>query len=724
MRFYVKYAFAALLGALLLASCSTTRVLQDGEYRLAKNDVKVEGNRKFNSSQLEPYIKQKASQRTFFLYVYNWANGKGKGWDKFVKKIGVAPVVYDASSVESSERNIATRLEYLGYFDSQVDASVRVKKRRVYVTYNVELGHQIPIREFTWDAPEGRFGEDFAADSSHITIKPGMMLSENAANAESTRSSAVMRDKGYYGFGTDYYFFEADTLGLGGQADLHMSVRDYMRSETPSDARELTPYHIDNVTVSYPGGLKFRDNVLRNLNTIRPGDVYSETAVSNTYSRLGALRVFNNVGIEMTPKDSSLVDCAITLSQGKLQGFKVNLEASVNSTGLFGLSPQLSYYHKNIFHGGEWLNLSFMGNFQFKFQKSSVHSNEFGVSAGLSFPKFLGLPYSVFTGPNVPRTDINLSYNYQNRPEYVRNIISASYGYNASYKRFFYQIYPLSLSIVHLNNLDSDFYEALANDPFMRNSYTDHFDFGSAANFYFTTNTDSNPQTSFFYTRLSVNHAGNLLCLFNKVMKSDEDGNHTIWNTPYSQYVRAELTIGKTWRFGRNDRQAIATRLVGGAGWAYGNSSSLPFERLFYAGGASSLRGWQTRSVGPGMSVKDNTFSIPNQAGDMKIEANIEYRFPIVWKIEGATFVDAGNVWNLRDIVDEEHPATITGDTFLRSIAADWGLGLRVNLNFIVLRVDWGMKVHDPSLDQPWLGPKGWFSKNGYAVHFGVGYPF
>lgn len=712
---------------LCVASCSTTKVLQDGQYRLASNKVAVD-SKSFNSNEarLESYIKQKTTAWSPFLYVYNWSNGKGKAWDRFVQKIGVAPVVYDAEQVEMSEKNIATRLEYLGYYDSKVEASVKVRKRRVYVTYNVDLGRQLPIVDFTWDVPSGEFKKAFDLDTANISIRPGMMLSENACNIESNRSSSVLRNDGFYGFSSNQFYFEADTLGMHDSVKLHMSIKEFARDETPKDAKPLCQYRINKVSISHPAGLKFREDVLRNLNTIHPGDVYSETAVSNTYSRLGALRVFNNVGIEMTPVDSNLVDCNITLSQSKLQGFKVNLEGSVNSTGLFGVSPQISYYHKNIFHGGEWLNLSFMGNFQFKFRNSDVHSTEFGVSAGLSLPEFLGLPSRIFVGPNVPRTDINLSYNYQNRPEYQRNIISASYGYSASFKKFFYQIYPLNVSVVRLNKLDEEFYNALASDPFMRNSYTNHFDFGSAGTFYFTTNTDSNPQTSFFYTRFQLNHAGNLISAFNKVMKSNEDGFRTVWGIPYSQYVRGELTVGKTWRFGRKDGQAIATRLVAGAGYAYGNSESLPFERLFYAGGANSLRGWQARSVGPGRAILDNAFKIPNQAGDLRFEANVEYRFNIVWKLEGATFIDAGNVWNIKDIGSQERPETLTGGPFFKSVAANWGVGMRINLNFIVLRLDWGMKIHDPSREDGsmWVSPGQWVKRDGYAVHFGVGYPF
>ena len=177
-------------------------------------------------------------------------------------------------------------------------------------------------------------------------------------------------------------------------------------------------------------------------------------------------------------------NASISLTQSKMQGFKVNLEASINSSGLFGISPQLSYYHKNIFRGGEWLNLSFMGNFQFKFN-DNVRSNEFGVSAGLSFPKFFPLPYRYFKEA-VPRTDVNISYNYQNRPEYTRNIISTSYGYIGNVNnRFFYQAYPIQMNIVNLFNLDQDFYNTLANDPFLRNAYQNHFDLGSGGTLYY-----------------------------------------------------------------------------------------------------------------------------------------------------------------------------------------------------------------------------------------------
>ena len=189
--------------------------------------------------------------------------------------------------------------------------------------------------------------------------------------------AAHFRDLGYYGFSKNYYFFEADTISVPGKTFLDMRVNEYTRNETEANAEPIRKFTIGDVTISHSKDLKFRDSVLRSLNTITPGQTYSETDINTTYSRLSALRLFNSVGIEMSQADTSLVNCAINLSQSKLQGFKANLEASSNSTGLIGVSPQLSFYNKNVFHGGEWLNLSFMGNFQFKFN-DPARSNEFG----------------------------------------------------------------------------------------------------------------------------------------------------------------------------------------------------------------------------------------------------------------------------------------------------------------------------------------------------------
>ena len=721
---------SVILLAMAVVSCSTTRVLQEDQYRLADNNIQVTNDKKFNTASLTPYIKQKPNPSVMFgwnpfLSVYNWSNGKGKGWDRFVQRIGQAPVIYDADLVESSIENIENHLEYQGYYGSSVEADIKVKKKKVSVSYDVTLGKRYPISSIEYVLPQkGEFRNEFLQDTSRLSIKVGDYLSEASLETESELSGSAMRNEGFFDFSKNNFFFEADTLSVPDVAALKVTINEYTRNENPRDASPIRRFYIDKVDISYPENLNIREKVLRELTTIYPGQVYSEDVVNNTYSRLSSLKIFSTVNIGMTPKDTNLVDCSITLSQSKLQGVQVNLEASSNSSGLLGISPQLSYYHNNVFRGGEILNLSFMGNFQFKFN-DSVRSNEFGVSGGLSFPKFFPLPYSLFTGA-IPRTDVNLSYNYQDRPEYTRYIISTSYGYSGNVSnKFFYQAYPLQMNIVRLFNLDPDFYDSLAADPFLKNAYQNHFDLGSGLMLSYTTDASSIPEKSFFYTRFQFDIAGNLLSCFNNMMKQDANGSRMIWNTPYSQFVRGEITLGRTWVFGRNSGQSVATRLLAGAGYAYGNSTALPFEKHFYAGGSNSLRGWQARTVGPGLSVMDDSFVIPNQTGDMKLEANIEYRFNMFWKFAGAVFVDAGNIWTLRNKGEGNSDQSMFRlDTFGESIAANWGLGLRLNFGFLLLRLDMGMKVHDPARVQKWVSPEQWLKRDGYALHFGVGYPF
>ncbi len=712
--------------AMMSASCSTTRVLQDGEYRLTRNRIRIENDKEFNPNQLNKYLKQNEGLGwSPFLYVYNWSNGSGSGWDRFIQKIGKAPVVYDAEQVDNSIANIEDHLEYIGYYGSDVTSEIKVRKKKVTVSYNVTLGRRYPIRDISLVLPpHGEFREAFLADTMGMSLKDGDFLAEQRLETISDSLASSMRNKGFYDFSKNHFFFEADTLTFPGTALLEMKINEYTRNESPKDAHPIRRFYIDDVRFSYPKTLNIKEKTLKALNTIKPGEVYSEDMINSTYSRLSALRVFSSVNISMTPKDTNLIDCSIALTQSKLQGFKINLEASTNSSGLFGISPQLSYYHKNIFRGGEWLNLSFMGNFQFKF-RDAVRSNEFGMSAGLSLPRFFPLPYRYFKGA-IPRTDINISYNYQSRPEYTRNILSTSYGYTGDIRnRFFYQLYPIQLNVVRLFDLDKEFYENLAADPFLRNAYQDHFDLGSGGVLYYTTDAATIPTRTYFYSRLQFDIAGNLLRAFNPLMKKDADGSGMIWNTPYSQYVRAELTLGRTWVWGKNNGQSIATRLLAGAGYAYGNSSALPFEKHFYGGGANSLRGWQARTVGPGTSQMDKSFIIPNQTGDMKLEANIEYRFDIFWKVAGAVFADAGNVWTLRHKdTPADDPAVFRWQGLGQSIAANWGTGIRLDFGFLLLRFDLGMKIHDPAREQKWVNPGKWLKRDNFALHFGVGYPF
>ncbi len=711
------FRIPVLLGVLSLSACSPTRVLPEDQEWLAKNKIVVQGDKRYNGRDLIPYLKQKENNSFLgwrpFLYIYNWQDGKGKGWDDFVKKIGDPPVVFEEGQVSASEKSLTSHLDYTGYYHSAVTGEVtRKKPREVTVTYHVRPGRRRRIDSLVYQLPaDSLLRAIFFADTLNSTVRKGTWLSEQALDAEAERSSAYMRNHGYYGWSKALFSYEADTLTRPGKTLLTVSVAN------PVSRREF-----GEVTIDYPASLKFKEKVLRGLNTIRPGTVYSEEAVNNTYSRFSQLQLFNSVNIETSPGEDGRVRSAIRLSQSKLQGFKLNLQVSTNTNWLFGVSPQLSYFHKNIFGGGELLNVSLMTNHQFMFG-SKVSSNEVGASVGLRFPRFLLLPYSAFPR-QMPHTDLKLSFSFQHRPEFRRYVVSGAFGYVGNFNNLLsYQFYPAQLSIVSVPYLDGTFRNGLDANPFLLNSFNEHIDLGITGTLLYKTSPAAVPKESYFYSRLQFDLSGNLLSLFNSVLPV-RYYYRVLFGMPYNQYVRGELSLVETLRLGKDDRQALVFRFLLGAGVGYGNSASLPFEKMFYAGGASSMRGWQARTLGPGAGALYDFFVIPSQVSGARVEFNVEYRFPLVWKLEGAAFVDVGNIYDIFSKTSYDDYRSAFSFDHLETLAANWGLGLRVNLDFLVLRLDAGLRFHDPQYEQRWVGFRRMFSKDGAALHFGIGYPF
>ena len=720
--------------AVLAGACSVTRSLKDGEYLLRKNQVKVD-DPSFDAGSLMSYVAQKPNSYLLgvnpLLSVYNWS-GEGKTkLGRFVQSVGVKPVVYDPALVEKSIASISNHLRYIGYYGSQVESQVQVKGRKVYVNYYVALGKRYTISAIDYQIPEyGTLKQEFMDDLPHSTVAVGDFLAESDLEAEAGRSARMYRNKGYYDITNSYYFFEADTLSRDGTARLTYNLRDYALGDAPSTAHQHQKYTLGKVNVSYPEKLKIRRSTLANMNTLRPGQLYSEQEVNTTYTRLSNLGMLSGVNVNMQPAADNTVDADISLRNSRLQAFKADLEASFNSTGLFGISPQINYYHKNIFHGGERLNVGIKGNFQFK-PGTSAYSTELGITSSIRFPQFLGLPNRLFKGPNIPTTDVSLAFTYQDRPEFRRTLISTAFTYNGRVgNHFFYQFSPFRLNIARLFNIQEDFRDKIMRaNPFILNAYMSRFDHGISGTVYYTTNASAVPLTSYHYVRLSLDSSGNLLSLFNKLMPLNQTAERTIWSTPYAQYVRAELNLGKVFRFGSEEEHAVALHLMAGAGYGYGNSTTAPVEKQFYCGGSSSMRGWQARTLGPGNAQTYTEFSIPSQIGAMKLEANVEYRFPLVWKLEGALFADAGNIWDIPHpkitATEKDIPGYFDIKKLGTSIGLDWGLGIRLNLGFLLIRVDGGVRLHDPAraAGNRWVPVREWFPRN-YAIQFGVGYPF
>ena len=738
MRIVGRTSFALLLALLMPAmtvvSCSTTSSLAEGELRLAENKIVVTNDPKYQASSLEPYLKQKANTYFIgkwnpFLYVYGWGNGSGNGWDKFCKKLGQAPVVMDSTLIGASVTNLKNHLEYQGYYDSEIVPSMSVKGKNVNMLYEVTLGKQFPLASIDVKVDDNPELESMiSADSLNRTVKVGDYLSQETLEEESERISQYLRDNGYWGFTKNYFFYYADTTRIPGQADLFVRIRNHTRNESPTSDNPHIKYRIGNVSISAQRGSKIRQSYLESLNNIKTGDIYNEKVVNKTYERYSSVPLFNAVNVNLREVDSGVVDCRIRVVPGKIQGFKVNVEASTNSTGLIGIAPSLSYSHRNIFHGAETFTLGFKGNFQFSV-KDKVRSNEFTANAGLSIPwspRF----FVKYEKVNIPRTELQASYSYQNRPEYSRHQVGGSYGasWNVA-RRLSFQINPVRAKGVWTTDMDPAFIEQIK-DPYLLHSFKSHLDIGLTGNLYYTTSSEVNPKVSYFYTRFMFGASGNVLSMLNKTGIYPEDpltNEKLILGVPYSQYLRGELQLVGNLKMGSSNQLALVGRLLMGAGYAYGNSITLPFEQLFYAGGASSLRGWQARSVGPGAAPRDSAWSIANQSGDMHLEANVELRFPIVWKLKGSVFMDAGNIWCLNvvdDVAGQRDPRSIFHfNDFIKTSALDWGAGLSLDFNVILVRFDLGMKLYDPR-EGSWRGPKQWFQQDGYVIQFGIGYPF
>lgn len=724
-------------GSFLLNGCSVTRILAADEAQLVDNKVVVvEGARKddpYKASSLEPYIKQKPNSSFLglyspSLYFYNWQNGKGGWWDRFCQRIGQPPVVFDPDLMNASVPSMEDHLEYDGWYNSHIEPVVTVKKKKAKVEYRVALGKRFPIADIEYRVRDAVLDSLRMADTTHFNIHPGDKLAESTLEKESERLSQYFRNNGYWGFSKNYFFFFADTSTVRDTADLIVEIQNFTRNESEEDARPHIRYHLGNIALIPQRGMRVRQNFLHNLNQLQPGEMYSEERINRTYDRFASIPMFSSVNmmLRQSEVDSDAVDCRIILQQARLQAVKLNLEGSFNSTGLFGVTPSISYSHKNLFGGGEVLSLGFRGNFQFML-KSPIRSNEFSVSTGLRIPWY---PSFVWQMPriNLPQMDINFSYSYQNRPEYTRNILTGSYGFSWNIdKRFYYQVYPLQLSAVQASRIDEDFYRGMT-DPYLKNSFRTHLDLGGGAMFYYTTNSTVNPKVTYFYTRVQMDVSGNLPSLiagaFNADSRNQKD--RPIFGLPYAQYVRGEIQSVETVRLGLEKQYALAVRGLAGIGYAYGNSISLPFEKLFYAGGAGSMRGWRARAVGPGMAPRDTSFTIINQSGDMHLEANMEFRFPMFSKLQGAVFMDAGNVWNIggADVDGESRDprGLFSFRNLAKSTALDFGLGLRLDFDLILVRFDLGLQLYDPSV-QEWMGMNDWFTGKS-ALHFGIGYPF
>jgi outer membrane protein assembly factor BamA len=387
----------------------------------------------------------------------------------------------------------------------------------------------------------------------------------------------------------------------------------------------------------------------------------------------------------------------------------------------------LGYSNTNIFRGAEAFDIAARFGFEFMYARDVTKrsAQELSLTAGLSFPRFL-LPFNTSPGMQIaqPRTRLELAFDYQIRPYYRRNIFTTRWAYSWQQGgRSSFVVRPVDVNWINVKSVDEAFLADIDN-RYLRTSFESQLTAGLSASWIYNTQRANLTQNATL-VRANLETAGNLIHGLETLFSQPAEGQHyyEILGVRYSQYVRAEINASHKIDLGHS--MALAGRIFGGVGVTYGNSAgrSIPFDRMFYCGGANSMRGWVPRTLGPGNKpeIKDSTY--PAQVGDVRLEANMEFRFPIWWIFKGAVFLDAGNVWYLRDTEDSNPEEVFHFNSFYKQLGFNTGVGLRIDATFVILRFDLGLQLHNPGRPESerWIHNLKW---NNMALNFGVGYPF
>lgn len=766
-----------LLMVILMSSCNITRFVPEGKYLVKKNAVVVEDNDddhdKIEKSKLSSFITLKPYRETFqtnlptWIY-YKWEkHQKSKIWAWMNKTFGKEPVYYDPAGAKNSARQMMRYLDNIGYFHSKVTHSVDLNenRKRATVTYNVYPSQPYYVRKINYVIDDTLARRYIMRDSINFQLKEGDIYDAYDLNEQRDLITERLKNSGYFYFNRDNIYYEVDSNFMNHTMEITMRLKTTPLTFKKYYIRDIHIYPdftifrmnsrpVDSAQLTVQTGMRKRLNTWdfhyfdkpqvkpqtfsRSIHVIE-GLPYNLRSVTNTYKALANYRLFRNVNIEFdsvsSPDDSrNLLDCRITMQQNDVHSFTVQAEGT-NSEGDLGIKGSFSYANKNIFHGAETFQLSIKGGLEAQTiigenteVKQTFNTKELGFTASLNFPKFFS-PFALtnFAREYQPTTSVALGMNAQIRYYYSRYISTATFSYDwKSNARSSHYFAPINLNGVKIANVNFDFQHYLdieETSQRKKDQYTSHLILGTRYSYTYNTQSIRN-SSSFVYLRADLETSGNLLSLFNntKLMTTDEN-HHEIMGIRYAQYVRSSVDFRQHIDLGRQNW--LVFRQFVGIGVPYGNSQDLPFERSFYGGGANGLRGWLYRTVGPGgyYSDEDKTES----TGDIQLELNAEYRFPIYNIFNGALFIDAGNVWTYHPI--ESMPdADFKFNSFYKQVAVDAGVGLRMDVSFLMLRFDLAYAMRNPYKDE---NGSYWRFNNDIWGHFdnlrlqvGIGYPF
>ena len=771
------WLYSIFLIVLLATSCSTTKNLPEGEV-LYTGIKEINITHKYDSVQYgEEYVKETASAisdiekalsyppnnallgsssiRVPFpmgLWIYNkFVNKKGKFNKWIFKRLAAKPVYISKVNPEIRSKIAYNLLQEYGYFkgETSFDIDYNPKNhRKAKITYNVEMNKPYTYDSIAYINMNPVIDSLVMANIGKTLLHKGDIFNVNNLENERDRVSTLLRNSGYYYFRPNFLTYEADTIMNPGHVALHIMTRPGLPEEI------LRPWKIGDITVRlngygnepptdsvkykdltiyYESKLRVRPKVLYNNIMFKRGDIYSQTEQQKTQTELARLNIFRYSEMQYAPKDTMPGCDTLNLVINSVYDLPLDGELEFNvttkSSDLTGPGAVFSITKRNIFHGGETFNVSLRGSYEWQTGKkiknsTSINSWEFGVNATLTFPHIIFPKIYKHNMKYPSSTSFRIYADQINRARFFKLL---AFGGGASYDfqptaTSYHSIIPFKLTYSLLQRTTQAFDSITTANPALKRSLDNQF----IPVIGYTYTYDDSPITSkrnHIWYQASISQSGNILDgLYAIAGKKFNKMDKKLFGNKFSQFLKVTNEIRYNYNLGNG--QHLVSRLMGGIAYSYGNSNTVPYIEQFYIGGANSIRAFTVRSIGPGsFHPSDQKYGYLDETGDIKIEANLEYRFPILGDLHGATFLDAGNVWLLRN--DPARPGgQLSGKHFFKQIALGTGIGLRYDFTFIVIRLDWGIGLHVPYETKK----KGYFNiphfRDGNALHLAVGYPF
>lgn len=757
-----------LLGLLLFVGCDATKKVPEQSYLLNKVEIRSDV-RGMGESELSPYLRQRPNVSIpifgkWKLHMYNLPDNDSTWLNRQLLKHGTPPVLYNEQLAVISAEQIRLHLNNAGYLNAKVDTMVVKEGKRAHVTYSVTGNEAYRIRTFqeTIHSVDTTVHALLSDGGQLQLVKEGDLFDLSVLDDGRENMTTFLKNRGYYNFLKDNFYFLADTTVGNHQVDVTLSLN------SPADGLTYNQYNIGKVlvvngvdeavlsdstrsyqldTIDYKGVhiVSQRDRFLLPktiyYNTfIRPGRLYSDRLVERSYASLNGMGPISQTAIRLTPvvrNDSNYLDARVTLFPGNMHYMQFGVDGT-NSAGDLGIASNVSYEHRNIFKGGETFRIRLNGAYEFIGSSDSLNLlddsyYEYGAEVFLSVPQLL-LPWRLDRLRDQPSasTDFTAGINYQYRPEYLRQFFNLSSRFQWSSFDWKLQnvLEPVGITYVRMPRTSAQFDSLYMNEevnPILRYSYDELLIVRTAYHATFTNYSRiarRSMPTIPFRLRAGIEVAGWLPRAATSLGAGQrENGRKTFFKIPYSEYVKGDFDFAPMYVW--DDKNTLAARFAVGVAYPYGNSIVLPFEKRYFGGGANSVRGWSTRSLGPGTYSRDSLGSdFGHRIGDVKLDISLEFRRKMTSLIELAGFIDAGNIWTIKDYA-EQPGGLFRWNSFYKELAVAYGVGLRLDLNFLILRLDGGMKAHNPALAE---GER-WtlFSPNlrrDFALHFAIGYPF